>query len=68
MLGVSAPATSPSELAAIAATAVFVCPLVVSNAIRAPPRPLKDKAPLLAVEIKVQVLPPLAERRMPRPK
>ncbi len=65
---VTAPSTKPSEVVAIAATTVFVCPLAVLNAMRVPPSPLNDSAPLLAVGIRVQVLPALAERKMPRPK
>ncbi len=68
MLAVSAPSTPPSELAAIAATTVLVCPLLVLNAMRVPPRPLKDKLPPFAAGINAHVLPPSAERRMPRPK
>ncbi len=52
----------------MAATAVFACPAAALNAIRVPPRPLKDNAPLLAVRIRFQSVPALVERRMPRPK
>jgi hypothetical protein len=38
------------------------------NAMRVPPRPLKESAPALALRIRVQVLQASVERRMPRPK
>ena len=52
----------------MAATTVLVCPVAVPKAMRVPPRPLNDSVPLLAEEIRVQVVPASAERRMPRPK
>src|ERR1035438_6196576 len=58
----------PSEVVAMAATTVFICPLAVLNAMRVPPRPLKDSAPPLAVGIRAHVVPASAERKMPRPK
>ncbi len=68
MLAVSAPSTTPSELAAMAATTVFVCPAAVLKAMRVPPSPLKDNVPPFAVGINAHVLPPSAERKIPRPK
>ena len=64
VLAVTAPASTPSEVVAMADTTV----LAVLNAMRVPPRPLNDSAPPFAVAIWVQVLPPSAERKMPRPK
>ena len=40
----TAPSIRPSDVVAIAATTVFVCPLAVLNAMRVPPRPLKESA------------------------
>jgi len=58
----------PSEVVAMAETTVFICPLAVLNAMRVPPKPLNESAPLLAVEISVQAPPAFVERRMPMPK
>jgi hypothetical protein len=65
---VTAPSTIPSEVVAIAETTVFVCPVALLKAMRVPPRPLNETAPLFAVEINVHVLPASVERRMPSPK
>src|SRR5258708_20551532 len=42
--------------------------LAVLKAMRVPPSPLKEREPLLAVGMSVQVFPASLERRMPRPK
>jgi hypothetical protein len=47
---------------------VFVCPLAALKAILVPPSPLKESAPLFAVEINIQVLPALVDRKIPNPK
>ena len=65
VFAVTAPSIKPSELAAIADTTTLVWPL---NAMRVPPKPLNESAPLLAVETRVQVLPASVERKIPNPK
>ena len=68
VVAVTAPSIRPSELVAIAETTTFVCPFAVLKAMRVPPSPLKESAPLLALEIRFQVLPASLERKMPKPK
>jgi hypothetical protein len=65
VFAVTAPSISPSELVPIADTTTLVWPL---NAMRVPPKPLNESAPLLAVETRVQVLPASVERKIPKPK
>ena len=66
---VSAPATTLSEVADMAASTVLVCPQAMLKAMRVAPKPLKDSVPPFAVEISgAHVVPPSAERRNPRPK
>ena len=60
-------ASNEAQRELIAETTVLAAPAVL-NAMRVPPRPLKESAPPFAVGINVHVLPPSAERRMPRPK
>ena len=65
MTGSSSPSITPSV--APAAVATTKLGFTVLHAILLKPSPAKDRLPVLSCEIRVQVLPALSERKIPKP-